>query len=56
MDDKDSLKDSVAPSDNIEKIKEIFVAPSSKIYKRTKTYTKKQKETNTSTLISQLKK
>ena len=34
--DKEAPKDSVAPSDNIEKAKEDFVAPSAKIYKTTK--------------------
>ena len=36
FDYKEAPKDSVAPSDNIEKIKEDFLAPSSEIYKTTK--------------------
>ena len=39
FDDKESLKDSVAPSDNIEKIKEDVLAPSSEIDKTTKEFT-----------------
>ena len=34
LDDKEALDDSVAPSDNIEKIKEYFVAPSAEIDKK----------------------
>ena len=39
FDDKESLKDSVAPSDNIEKIMEDVLAPSSEIDKTTKEFT-----------------
>ena len=40
LDDKEEPKYSVSPSDNIERAKEDFVAPSSEIDKTTKEYTK----------------
>ena len=46
LDDKDAPKDSVAPSDNIEKSKDNFVSPSAEIEKISKEYTKTQKATN----------
>ena len=54
LDDKETHKDSLAPSDKIEKEREDFVAPSAETDKRTKVSTNTQKATNISTLISQL--
>ena len=54
MDDKEAPMDSLAPSNNIEKLKEDFVAPSYEIEKKTKEYTNTQKVTNILTMISQL--
>ena len=40
LDDKEAHKDSVAPSDNIEKPKEYVLAPSAELEKTTKESTK----------------
>ena len=54
MDYKEAPKDSLPPSDMIEKSKEDLVAPIAEKYKTTKESIKTQKVTNTSTLISKL--